>query len=129
MLGHKRALAALVLVLAAAAAEAPAEGKWQHLFNGKDLAGWKPHGAERWTVDKGEILGETLTKEYGYLSTDKTYRDFELKAKFKAEGAGNSGIFFHSSLNGRTSRACRPRWIRGRNAHRRAVRGRRAADG
>jgi hypothetical protein len=92
-------MAALVLVLFAAAPAAPAE-KWTRLFNGKDLAGWKPHGAERWAVEKGEILGETLTKEYGYLSTEKTYRDFELKAKFKAEGAGNSGIFFHSSLKG-----------------------------
>jgi hypothetical protein len=51
-------------------------------------------------VENGEILGETLTKEYGYLSTAKTYRDFELKAKFKAEGTGNSGIFFHSKLDG-----------------------------
>ncbi len=73
---------------------------WTPLFNGRDLTGWKPHGAERWVVDKGEILGETLTKEYGYLSTDKTFRDFELKVKFKAEGAGNSGVFYHSSLQG-----------------------------
>ena len=101
MLGHRRALAALVLVLPAAVIlAAPAPGEWRPLFNGKDLAGWKPHGAERWAVEKGEILGETLTKEYGYLSTENTYRDFELKAKFKAEGAGNSGIFFHSSLTG-----------------------------
>jgi hypothetical protein len=73
---------------------------WVPLFNGKDLTGWKPHGAERWVVEQGEILGETLTKEYGYLSTEKTFRDFELKVKFKAEGAGNSGVFFHSSLTG-----------------------------
>jgi hypothetical protein len=77
-----------------------AAGGWTPLFNGKDLSGWKPHGAERWLVDNGEILGETLTREYGYLSTDKTYRDFELTAKFKAEGAGNSGIFYHSTLSG-----------------------------
>ena len=99
MSGNRRAMAALVLILFAPAPAAPAE-KWTRLFNGKDLAGWKPHGAERWVVDNGEILGETLTKEYGYLSTEKTYRDFELKAKFKAEGAGNSGVFFHSALKG-----------------------------
>jgi hypothetical protein len=98
MAGHRRALAVFAVILAAAAV--PAAEKWERLFNGRDLAGWKPHGAERWVVDKGEILGETLTKEYGYLSTEKTYRDFELKAKFKAEGAGNSGVFFHSSLTG-----------------------------
>lgn len=101
MLSHRRALAALVLVLPATAVlAAPTAGKWVRLFDGKDLAGWKAHGAERWVVDKGEILGEAVTKEYGYLSTEKTYRDFELKAKFKAEGTGNSGIFFHSSLTG-----------------------------
>jgi N-acetylglucosamine malate deacetylase 1 len=80
-------------------APAVAEG-WVPLFNGKDLTGWKTHGQEKWLVDQGEILGETLTKEYGYLSTDKTYRDFELKVKFKAEGTGNSGVFYHSTLDG-----------------------------
>ena len=89
------------------AAPAPAKGaakvtggEWVSLFNGKDLTGWKAHGQERWTVDDGEIHGVAVTKEYGYLSTEKTYRDFEMKAKFKAEGTGNSGIFYHSSLDG-----------------------------
>ena len=76
------------------------DGAWVSLFNGKDLTGWKAHGQERWTVDDGEIHGVAVTKEYGYLSTEKTYRDFEMKAKFKAEGTGNSGIFYHSSLDG-----------------------------
>ena len=76
------------------------DGAWVSLFNGKDLTGWKAHGQERWTVDDGEIHGVAVTKEYGYLSTEKTYRDFEMKAKFKAEGTGNSGIFYHSSING-----------------------------
>ena len=100
MLGYQRALPALVFALFALAATAAPAAQWVRLFDGKDLAGWKPHGAERWAVDQGEILGETLTKEYGYLSTEKTYRDFELKVKFKAEGTGNSGVFFHSSLSG-----------------------------
>ena len=88
-------------------AAAPAAGKstagggeWVTLFNGKDLTGWKAHGQERWTVDDGEIHGVAVTKEYGYLSTEKTYRDFELKARFKAEGTGNSGVFYHSTLDG-----------------------------
>ncbi len=92
---------------APAAAPAPArraakgsDGGWVSLFNGKDLTGWKAHGQERWTVDDGEIHGVAVTKEYGYLSTEKTYRDFEMKAKFKAEGSGNSGVFYHSTLDG-----------------------------
>jgi hypothetical protein len=75
-------------------------GDWTSLFNGRDLTGWKPFGQERWVVDQGEILGEAVTKEYGYLATDKTYRDFELTAKFKAEGTGNSGVFYHSTIEG-----------------------------
>ncbi len=73
---------------------------WTALFNGRDLSGWQEHGREKWTVEGGEILGEALTQEYGYLATMKTYKNFELKAKFKAEGTGNSGIFYHSSLQG-----------------------------
>ena len=73
---------------------------WVALFNGKDLSGWKNYGAEKWTVEKGEILGEAVTKAYGYLGTEKTYKNFEMKGKFRAEGAGNSGIFYHSTING-----------------------------
>jgi len=77
-----------------------AEDGWQPLFNGKDLTGWENHGQEKWMVESGEILGEAVTKEYGYLATIKTYKNFEMKGKFKAEGSGNSGIFYHSSLDG-----------------------------
>ncbi len=78
----------------------PQTGKWMALFNGRDLSGWKNHGDEKWTVENGEIKGESLTKAYGYLSTTKTYQNFQMKGKFKAEGTGNSGIFFHSTLDG-----------------------------
>ena len=74
--------------------------RWVSLFNGKDLTGWKNYGAEKWIVDNGEILGEAVSQAYGYLATDKTYQNFEMKVKFKAEGTGNSGIFFHSSIEG-----------------------------
>jgi hypothetical protein len=76
------------------------QNDWVPLFNGKDLTGWKNYGAEHWTVDNGEILGEAVTKAYGYLATEKTYKNFEMKGKFKAEGSGNSGIFYHATLNG-----------------------------
>lgn len=73
---------------------------WIALFNGRDLAGWKNYGDEKWTVENGEILGQAVTKEYGYLGTEATYKDFEMRGKFKAEGQGNSGIFYHSSITG-----------------------------
>jgi hypothetical protein len=76
------------------------ESRWVPLFDGTSLSGWKNYGAEKWDVDRGEILGQALTQAYGYLATEKTYRDFEMKVKFKAEGTGNSGIFFHSIIEG-----------------------------
>jgi len=75
--------------------------KAQSLFNGKNLDGWKIHGTEKWYVDKGELVCESgPDKEYGYLATDGQYKDFELTVQFKQEADGNSGVFFHSSLEG-----------------------------
>jgi Domain of Unknown Function (DUF1080) len=71
------------------------------LFNGKDLSGWKVHGTEKWYVQGGELVCESgPDKEYGYLATEKTYKDFELSVDFKQEADGNSGLFFRSSLDG-----------------------------
>lgn len=89
-----------LLLTCPAAGKGPKEGEWVALFNGKDLSGWKKYGEEKWVVENGEILGEALTKAYGYLGTEKTYKNFEMKGKFKAEGTGNSGIFFHSTIEG-----------------------------
>ena len=77
-------LACLGLVHVAAQS---ADRNWVALFNGKDLTGWKNYGQEKWAVDNGEILGEAVTKAYGYLGTEKTYKNFEMKGKFKVIGA------------------------------------------
>ncbi|WP_078670289.1 3-keto-disaccharide hydrolase [Chitinophaga eiseniae] len=75
--------------------------KAQSLFNGKNLDGWKIHGTEKWYVEKGELICESgPDKEYGYLATDNKYQNFELTLQFKQEADGNSGVFFHSSLEG-----------------------------
>jgi Domain of Unknown Function (DUF1080) len=69
---------------------------WTPLFNGKDLTGWVEVGHEKWQVEDATIHGFGVTKEYGYLKTEKTYKDFHLTLKFKCEGeGGNSGVFFH----------------------------------
>lgn len=72
--------------------------EWVQLFNGKDLAGWQEIGKERWVVENGEILGEGITEEYGYLATEKSYRDFDLSLRFKCEADGNSGVYLHTSF-------------------------------
>ncbi|QEC67208.1 DUF1080 domain-containing protein [Panacibacter ginsenosidivorans] len=71
------------------------------LFNGKDLAGWNIHGTEKWYVENGEMICESgPDKQYGYLSTEKNYKNFILTLKFKQEANGNSGVFFRSSIDG-----------------------------
>lgn len=71
------------------------------LFNGKDLTGWKVYGTEKWYVEKGELICESgPDKQYGYFGTDGNYKDFELTLEFKQESNGNSGVFFHSSIDG-----------------------------
>jgi hypothetical protein len=71
------------------------------LFNGKNLKGWKVHGTEKWYVENGELICESgPDKQYGYLASDKDYKDFELTVEFKQESNGNSGVFFHSSIEG-----------------------------
>jgi len=71
------------------------------LFNGKDLTGWTIHGTEKWYVENGELICESgPDKQYGYLSTNKNYKNFELTVEFKQEANGNSGVFFRSSIDG-----------------------------
>jgi len=77
------------------------DSDWVSLFNGRDLSGWKIFGNEQWYVEDGELICESgPEKKYGYLATEKVYKDFELKLEFKQESNGNSGVFFRSSLEG-----------------------------
>ena len=71
------------------------------IFNGKDLSGWTINGSEKWYVEKGKLVCESgPDKQYGYLSTNKNYKNFELTLQFKQEANGNSGVFFRSSIEG-----------------------------
>ena len=71
------------------------------IFNGKNLDGWTIHGTEKWYVQKGELVCESgPDKQYGYLNTNKNYKNFILTLEFKQEANGNSGVFFRSSIDG-----------------------------
>jgi len=71
------------------------------IFNDRDLSGWTVYGTEKWFVEQGELICESgPDKQYGYLATEATYGDFELTLDFLQESNGNSGVFFHCSVEG-----------------------------
>jgi hypothetical protein len=92
-------LLSTLLLLTLLAFIAPA--KKVRLFNGKDLAGWKIYGTEKWYVENGELICESgPDKQYGYLATEEVYKNFDLSLEFKQEANGNIGVFFRSSIEG-----------------------------
>ena len=73
----------------------------QSLFNGENLDGWTNYGAEKWYVEEGLLISESgPNEEYGYLATNKHYKNFEIKLDFKQEANGNSGVFIRSTIEG-----------------------------
>ena len=93
-------IAALVISVTAFAQKH--KQKEEKLFNGKDLKGWTVYGTEKWYVDtNGDLVCESgPDKAYGYFATEKQFKDFELTLEFKQESNGNSGVFFHCSVEG-----------------------------
>ena len=71
------------------------------LFNGENLDGWIIYGTEKWYVEDGILICESgEDKEYGYLGTEKHYKDFILTLEFKQDANGNSGVFIRSTVDG-----------------------------
>ena len=72
------------------------------LFNGKDLNNWTVYGTEKWYVEKEILVAKNgPDQEFGYLGTNKNYKNFELNLDFK-QGTSNSngGVFVHSTIEG-----------------------------
>lgn len=73
----------------------------KQLFNENNLNGWEIYGTEKWYVENKLLVSESgPDKEYGYLATDESYKNFELELEFLQEANGNSGVFFRSSIEG-----------------------------
>jgi hypothetical protein len=76
------------------------EGTWTPLWDGKTLAGWHKIGQGEWTIEDGAIVGRNKpANEYGHLVSDKAYKDFTIRLKYKAI-AGNSGLYFRIKEEG-----------------------------
>jgi hypothetical protein len=72
-------------------ASAPVWGQPVALFNGKDLAGWKPLGDNNhWKADNGVLVN---AKGGANLVTTANYTDFRLTAEVKYPKGGNSGVY------------------------------------
>lgn len=82
----------------AAIAQSAKNGKWQSLFNGKDLTGWKQlNGKAKYEVKNGEIVGITVSNEpNSFLTTAVDYADFILELELLVDTSMNSGIQFRS---------------------------------
>jgi hypothetical protein len=63
------------------------------LFNGRDLAGWKPvgYGTSNWVVRDGALRNSR--PEGQNLSTTATFDDFKLHVEFRYPRRSDSGIF------------------------------------
>lgn len=69
------------------------------LIQGMDAntpAGWFAEDKAEWTVEDGTLIGR---KGPGHLFTKEMYTDFELRALVKANGRGNSGMYFRAKPN------------------------------
>ncbi len=95
----KKIILSLTVLILLAGFTAPQ--KKESLFNGKDLTGWKIYGTEKWYVENGLLVCESgPDKKYGYLATEKFYKNFDITVEFLQEANGNSGLFFRSTIEG-----------------------------
>lgn len=94
----------MAATLALFTVETSIAGEWQKLFNGKDLSGWEEIGAKKarssgnWQAADGILY--CSGEGGGWLSTAKTYSDFELDLEFRVPADGNSGVFIRAPREG-----------------------------
>ena len=71
---------------------------WKPLIDGKTVAGWHPVGDGHWTVEDGAFVGRANNEKlYGLLVSDKTFRDFTVRFKFKCL-SGDSGFYIRTII-------------------------------
>ena len=82
-----------------------AEEKWESLFDGKSLEGWRSNEetANAFKVVNGAIKVENGRAHLFYEGNVNggKFKDFEFRAKIKTTEGSNSGIFFHTKFQGR----------------------------
>ena len=104
MTGAKWCWFAVALVIACTCVLAAP--RWQKLFDGKTMKGWRPmavHGGRGgvWTVEKGALVGNQDTDHTGgLLGTEQKFGDFEIELEFQADYPVDSGLFLRTRDDG-----------------------------
>ncbi len=71
---------------------------WKPLMDGKTLKGWHKVGDGKWTVEDGAFVGRAnKEKLYGLLVSDKAFKDFTVRLKFKCP-SGDSGFYIRTII-------------------------------
>src|SRR3954451_11443127 len=95
---HRAAVVLAVLAAAGLAPDAPREDEtgFVPLFDGKTLSGWRRLGgkAEAWSVENGMLV--SVGEGGGWLGTERTYADFQMRFEFRMTPESNSGIYLRA---------------------------------
>ncbi|MCY3001282.1 MAG: DUF1080 domain-containing protein [Planctomycetota bacterium] len=79
---------------------------WVKIFDGETLDGWQISNDGKWVVENGEIVGRGNASHL--FSPRGDYKDFEVRAKLRINGGGNSGLYFRTKFG--------PNWPEGYEA-------------
>lgn len=90
-------IACLPFAAASFANDSESESGFRPLFESTNLDGWTPTPGGTWAVEDGVIVGKSEKSErrHGILLSDRTYRDFVVKGRFRVL-SGDSGFYFRA---------------------------------
>jgi 3-keto-disaccharide hydrolase len=98
---HPQFLGAGILQASGIESSPPKPGKPIELFDGHTFQGWEGDTARTWRIEKGALVGGSLTETVPhneFLCTSREFKNFDLRLKVKLTGTGfvNGGIQFRS---------------------------------
>jgi hypothetical protein len=84
------------------AASVSTSARWTRLFNGRDLTGWVQVLDSPWVVEDGALVArqdpQGRREGESWLFTERSFRDFRLRLKFRITPGGNSGVFLRDPV-------------------------------
>jgi hypothetical protein len=84
--------------------QAVAQASWTVLFDGKTTNNWTPIGTANWKIEDGALVADNGN---GFLVSNASYTDFQLRVEFWVEDRTNSGVFIRctdpNSVSGKTA--------------------------